>query len=120
MNVTLDRKIGMITIIQKYYMEHAVDRFGINDCNPAFTPGVGPEQLLNQPEKNPQDEKGKRRYQLIVGVIIYLTQVSRYDMFYRMNTLAQEMSRPSMDHMGDKPLPLYLAESTTFSSPSSW
>ena len=84
-------------------------------CNPAFTPGVGPELSLNQPERNPLDEEGKRRYQSIVGAPMYLAQGSRYDVFYTVNHLARGMSKPSKARMGAaKHLLRYLAGFTDF------
>ena len=47
MIVTRDREKRTITIDQKDYMEDIVEHFGIKDCNPAFTPGAGPELSLN-------------------------------------------------------------------------
>ena len=69
-------------------------------CNPAFTPGAGPELSLSQPEKNLLDEEGNRRFQSIVGATMYLAQVSRYDILYAVNQLARGMSKPSKAHMG--------------------
>ena len=115
MNVSRDRAKGTITIDQKDYTEGIVERFGIKDCNPAFTPGVGPDLSLNQPEKNLLDEEGKRRYQSIVGATTYLAQVSRYDILYAVKQLAQGMSKLSKAHMGAaKHLLRYLAGSTDF------
>ena len=63
MNVTSDREEGTITVNQKNYTEDIVQRYGMRDYNPAYTPGVGPELSLDQPEENLLDEEGKRRYQ---------------------------------------------------------
>ena len=67
MNVSRDREKETITIDQKDYTEDIVERFGMKDCNPAFTPAAEPERSLNQPEKNLLDEEGKRWYQSTVG-----------------------------------------------------
>ena len=47
MNVTRDREKGTITIHQKDYTEDVVQRYGMKGCNPAYTPGVGPELSMN-------------------------------------------------------------------------
>ena len=57
MNVARDREKGKITIDQKYSTQD-VERFSTKDCNPAFTPGVRPELLLNRPRNNLLDEEG--------------------------------------------------------------
>ena len=72
MNVTRDREQGTITISQKDYTEEIAQRFGMRGCNPAYIPGVGPELYLDQPEENPLNEEGKRRYQSTTGTAMYL------------------------------------------------
>ena len=57
MNVTRDREEGNITINQKDYTGTIVQRYGMRGCNPAYTPEVGPELSLDQPEKNLLNEK---------------------------------------------------------------
>ena len=99
-NVSREREKGTITIDQKDYTEDIVEGFGMKDCNPAFTPGAGPELSLNQPETNLLDEKRKGRYQSIVGGTMYLAQVSRYDILYAVIQLARGMSKPSKAHVG--------------------
>ena len=85
-------------------------------CDPAFTPGAGPELSLNQPENNLLDEEGKRRYQSIESTSVYLAQVSRCHILYAVNQLARGMSNPSTAHMGAaKHLLRYLAGSTDVS-----
>ena len=119
MNVTRDRKEGTITINQKDYMEKIVQRYGMRGCNPAYTPGVGPELLsLGQTEEKLLNEEGKRRYQSITGAATYLAQVCSYDTLYTVNQLARAMSKPSEAHMeAAKHLLRYLAGSTDFSIP---
>ena len=43
MNVTRGREKRTIVIDQKNYTEDVVERFGMKDCNSAFTPGAEPE-----------------------------------------------------------------------------
>ena len=116
MNVARDREEGTITINQKDYTKDIVQRYGMRGCNPAYTPGVGPELSLDQPEENLLDEESKRRCQPITGAAMYLAQVCRYDILYTVNQLARAMSKPSKAHMGvTKHLLRYLAGSTDFS-----
>ena len=62
MNVTRDSEEGNITINQKDFTEDIVQRYGMRGCNPAYTPGMGPELSLVQTEENFLNEEGKRRY----------------------------------------------------------
>ena len=90
MNVTRDRKEGIITINQKDYTEDIVRRYGVRGCNLAYTPGVGPELSRGQPQENFLNEEGKRRYHSITGTAMYLAQVCRYDILYTVNQLARQ------------------------------
>ena len=115
-NVTRDREEGTITINHKDYTEDIVQRYGMQGRNPAYTPGVGPELSLDQPEENLLNEEGKRRYQSITGAAVYIAQVCRYDILYTVNQLARAMSKPSKAHMGvPKHLLRYLVGSIDFS-----
>ena len=102
MNVTRDRENGTITIDQKDYTA-ILERYGMKNCNVAFTPGVGPEISLDQPAERLLDEQGKQRYQSIADALMYLAQISRYDILYTVNQLARAMSKPSKAHMGGRP-----------------
>ena len=41
MEVTRDRTKGTVTITQENYVKSLVERYGMGNCNPAYTPGVG-------------------------------------------------------------------------------
>ena len=101
LNVARDCEEGTITINQKDYTQNIDQRYGMRGCNPAYTPGVGPELSLDQTEDNHLNEEGKRRYQTITGAAMYLAQVCRYDILYTINQLARAMSKPSKAHMGE-------------------
>ena len=88
-----------------------IERFGMKGCNPAFTPGVAPELSLNQPEEKLLDEETKKRYKTITGAVMYLGQVSRYDILFSVNQLARAMSKPLYSQMAAaKHLLRYLAD----------
>ena len=108
--------VGTHWINQKEYTEDIVQSYGMPDCNPAYTPGVGPELSLDRPEENLFNEEGKRQYQSITGAAMYLAQVCRYDILYTVDQLVRAMSTPSKGHIGvAKHLLRYLARSTDFS-----
>ena len=54
---------------EKDYTEDVVQRYGMEGCKHAYTPAVGPERPLNQPEEKVLNEGEKRRYQAINGVV---------------------------------------------------
>ena len=116
MNVTRDREEGTITINQKDWREDIVQLYEIRGCNPASTPGVGPDLSLDQPKETLLNEEGKRRLQSITGAAMYLAQVCRYDILYTIKQLARAMSTPSKANMeAATHLLRYLVGSTDFS-----
>ena len=61
------------------------------------------------------NKEDKRRFQAITGSVMYLGQVTRYDIGYAVNQLAWAMSKPSKAHMAAaKHLLRYLAGTTNF------
>ena len=88
----------------------------MNGRNVAYTPGVGPELSLNQPEDKLLNEEDKKRYQSITGAVMCLGQASHYDLLSAVNQLVRAMSKPSKAYMGAvKHLCRYLAGSVNFS-----
>ena len=87
----------------------------MKNCNVAFTPGVDPEISLDQPADRLLDEQTKQRNQSIAGALMYLAQVSRYDIFYAVNQLAGASFKSSKAHIGAiKHVLRYLAGSVNF------
>ena len=114
-NVTRNRENGTIAIDQKDYTEDILERYGMTNCNVAFTPGVEPEISLDQPADRLLDEQGKQWYQSIAGALMNLAQVSRYDILYAVNQLARAMSKPLKAHKGAaKHVLRYLARFANF------
>ena len=108
MSVTRDHEyivyvcIYIYIYIYIYITEDVVQRYGMEGCNPAYTPRVGPELSLNQPGEKLLDGEEKWRYQAITGVVMYLAQVTRYDILFTVNQLARAMPKPANAHMGEK------------------
>ena len=100
MNVTRDQENGTIIIDQKDYTEDIIERYGMTHGNTTFTPGVGPEISVNQPADRLLDEQGKYWDKSIAGALMYLVQVSRYDILYAVSQVARATSKPSSAHRG--------------------
>ena len=61
------------------------------------------------------DAEQTKRFQAIVGSVIYLAQVTRYDILFAVNQLARAMTKPSKAHMtAAKHLLRYLAGTIDF------
>lgn len=116
MQVSRDRNSGTVTISQENYTKAILERFGMDACNPSSTTGFGSELSTEQPVKTLLNEKDTTRYQAITGSIMYLAQITRYDIMYASCQLARAMSKPAKAHMGAaKHLLRYLSGSTSFS-----
>ena len=87
----------------------------MSDGKLTSTPGYGPELSNNQPEDTLLDEEETRRYQGIVGCLMYITQVLRHDIMHATSQLARPMVKPSKKHMvAAKHTLRYLAGTTDF------
>eukprot|EP00752_Nemacystus_decipiens_P018060 g16192.t1 len=116
MEIKMDREAGTLTISQETYCKSILQRFGMSDCKPTSTPGYGSEISNIQPEDTLLDEEETRKYQGIVGSLMYITQVLRYDIMYATSQLARPMAKPSKTHMvAAKHTLRYLAGTTDFS-----
>lgn len=69
------------------------------DSNPVHTPGYGLELSTEQPEEKLLGATGIKLYQAIVGSLLYLTQISGYDMCYAVNQLTRRCRKPAKVHM---------------------
>ena len=79
MNMSRDRKNGTITINLKDHTEGILERYGLTNCRPLFTTGVGLELSLIQPEDKMLDAEGKQKHQSITGALMYLVEASRHN-----------------------------------------
>ena len=85
------------------------------NCNSTYTPGMGKELSLDQPEKRILRKEEKQRFQAITGSVMYLGQVTRYEILYAVNQLARAISKPSKAHIAAaKHLLRYLAGTIDF------
>ena len=71
----------------------------MQDCNSVHTPGYGPELSEEQPKGKLLGAQGVKFYQAIMVSVLYLAQVTRYDICYAVNQLTRASSKPAMIHM---------------------
>ena len=100
MQVTRDRQQKTMTISQENYTRSILEKFGMADCKPVSTPGFGQDLSTNQPEQTLFNEDETQRFKAITGSVMYLAQITRYDVMYSTCQLARAMSKPSKVHMG--------------------
>ena len=96
MSVERNRAKGVLTINQSAYLQSALERFGMADCNPVSTP-MEPGKHY---EKTPDDEEGfnTREFQALIGSLVYASIATRPDISEAVGKLSQHMSRPNKEH----------------------
>ena len=116
MQVMRNRKKGTLTISEEDNTKSILARFGMENCKPSSIPGTGSELSTEQPTETLLNMEQTQRYQAITGSVMYLAQITRYDVMYAVCKLARVISKPSKAHMGAaKKLLRCLAGTTDFS-----
>ena len=116
MQVTRDREKGTLTVSQEDDTKSILARFGLENPKPSSIPGTGSELFTEQPTETLLSLEQTQRYQAITGSVMYLAQITRYDVMYAVCQLARAMSKPSKVQMGAaKQLLRYFAGTTNFS-----
>jgi hypothetical protein len=120
MRITRDRQTRTITLDQELYITKALEKFGLDQCKPAPTPGVVTSSLStpSSSDKEPaaaaaataptpprlrgggEFEPGSelidvKQYQEKVGTLLYAAISTRPDTSYAVNKLAQHMQAPT-------------------------
>lgn len=93
MRITRDRSARTITLDQELYISKALERFGLERCKPARTPGM---------QSPPEDKEGRlskpadlKMYQEKVGTLLYAAISTRPDIAFDVNRLSQHMLAPT-------------------------
>ena len=85
----------------------------MGNCKPLSTSGFG---AVEQLEEHLLHAEETQRFQAITGSVMYLAQVTRYDIMYSTCQLDRAVSKPSKVHMGAaKHIMRHLAGSPEFS-----
>ncbi len=98
-NITRDRANCTMEINQKDYIQQVVERFGMRDANPVYTPlPAGTEAHLVKYEDQASTSEIKK-YQQIIGSLLYVQIGSRPDILFAVACLSQYASNPSQQHL---------------------
>lgn len=84
-----------ISLSQRKYVLDLLTEIGMLDCKPAETPIEMNHRLAIYPDQVPTN---KRRYQHLVGRLIYLSH-TRPDIAYALSVVSQFIHCPSEEHM---------------------
>jgi hypothetical protein len=88
---------GDIYVSQSTYLQHILNKFGMNDCNAAKSPG---ETSVNLHKRVDTEEAvNAELYRQIIGSCMHAATIARPDITYMSNKLSQYYSDPSMTHL---------------------
>lgn len=102
MNITRDKKNGILWIDQEDYVQKILKKFKMQDCKPVSTPLDPNTKLdrlpLSQSTKD-LEEINNIPYQEAVGSLIYLLVISRPDISYAANSISRYNKNFSKAHL---------------------
>ena len=96
-HVKRDRKNKITSLTQTQHITNLLKKFGMNEAKPEATP-MPPKTKLRARKDKCQDSKLIKKYQQLVGGLIYLTTTLRVDLTHAVNDLARHMSNPTQEH----------------------
>ena len=108
MEMRRDLESGTLTISQEDYSKSILEWFGMSECRPTNPPGYGPELFNRQPDETLPDKERNKRYHGIVGCLVCVYQVLRYDIMYAVPTGSPDCETQQDPHGNDEahsPLP---------------
>ena len=94
MEIVRDRKKRTLTIKQTGYIDHILERYGMEACKPAATPCEGILRRLSPEEQAPYD----REYLSAVGSILYLAIGTRPDLAFAVQNVSRHMNATGQQH----------------------
>ena len=105
-NVTRDRKKGILTLDQEDYITSSIQRFMDQDCNATLIPmdpnmvTVFDQELENSTSDNSihEEEKDKYPYQQAIGTLMYLLQGTRPHLAFAISTLSKYNKNHTKTH----------------------
>jgi hypothetical protein len=95
------RTTRRLFLSQRKYTGDILERFGMMDCKPVFTP-MNPGEPLSA-QQSPQtaaerDEMESYPYRAVVGSLMYLMVTTRPDLAYAVSMVSRYMDNPGMAH----------------------
>lgn len=94
-STTSDTKVGpngFVKVTQKEYLRKVLERFGMSDCKPRFTPSEV------KVESNGEELTDHKMYREAVGCLIHDMICTRPDICWIITKLSQYLSKPLEEH----------------------
>jgi hypothetical protein len=101
MSMRRNKETGTITLSQRPYLERILQRFGMADCNPKYTPlPVGVDLSLKDCASTDEDRHfmADKPYREVLGSIMWAQVASRPDLSFAVNLLARFQMNPGPEH----------------------
>ena len=95
MVITRDRKNRTVTLSSAAYAAEILERFGMQDCRPRFTPIDKGVVLLPAKDSNDLLDTKRYPYAAVIGSLLYLSACTRPDLTCAVNYLARYMAKPT-------------------------
>uniref|UniRef100_A0ACD5WKD8 Uncharacterized protein n=1 Tax=Avena sativa TaxID=4498 RepID=A0ACD5WKD8_AVESA len=101
MEITRDRKSGLLFLSQQSYIKKVLHRFNMDGANSVSTP-IAPHFKLSVSQCPTTDEEfeymSKVPYSSVVGSLMYAMVCSRPDLSYAMSLISRYMANPGKEH----------------------
>lgn len=103
LEVDRNRAAGTLRLSQKHYLERVLERFGMADSHPVYTPLDPNVKLVKREASDPhsitaEEAKLTRLYQAAIGSLMYAALGTRPDLAFTVQHLSQFCSAPSPAH----------------------
>lgn len=97
--IDYDISNGLMHLSQKEYAKRIIDQFEMSSAHPVSTPMLeSDKELWDRDEGDMLAESEKKKYQALVGSLLYLMHGTRPDICYAVIKLSQYASKPKKIH----------------------
>jgi len=87
---------NFLKISQQAFIKQILTKFGMENCNPVFTPAAIDVKLV---KSNGSKSVSQKLYQPTVGSLLYLAVATRPDIAYAVGVLSKLNSCPTVTHL---------------------
>lgn len=84
---------------QKRYIQKILERYGMSECKPRYTPSELKVEGYNSEENAGNEITNPKEYREIVGSLIYAMQCTRPDISWIISKLSQTLANPKMENL---------------------
>lgn len=99
MEVIRDRPRRTLRLSQKAYIEKVLQDHGFGSCKPVSTPMETSSRLVPADPNHQADQTFRRKYQSIVGSLMYAMLGTRPDLAFAVSAVSRFSSNPDKTHM---------------------